>query len=236
MVASGDYQVQCEEDALQFLVGKGCQHIVMHSKAMSDDALTAWAKKLPGLVLVNRCVKDIAPQCVWLDNAQGTYLATKHLIEHGHRDIASISCEMALDDKAARFEGYQRALQEVGIAVNPDWVEEVPFGEQSGAIAATNLLNKGLPVTAVVAFNDFFAAAAMQVFREQGVSMPERLSIVGFDDVLPSCYFSPALTTIRSPIESMGMNAARLSLGEQTTAPVREFQPILIKRQSVQRR
>lgn len=116
--------------------------------------------------------------------------------------------------------------------MNPDWIEEVPFGEPGGALAATNLLNKGLPVTAMVAFNDFYAAAAMQVFKEHGVAIPEQLSIVGFDDVLPQCYFSPKLTTIRSPIESMAMNAARLSLEGTDSSLSRVFHPLLIKRDS----
>lgn len=108
----------------------------------------------------------------------------------------------------------------------------MPFGEQGGALAATNFLNKGLPMTALVAFNDF-AAAAIQVFKEHGISVPEQLSIVGFDDVLPQCYFSPKLTTIRSPIESMAINAARISLEGKNCAVSRAFHPLLIKRESV---
>ena len=63
----------------------------------------------------------------------------------------------------------------------------MPFGEEGGSLAATNLLNKGLPVTALVAYNDFFAAAAMQVFTDHDISIPAQLSIIGFDDVLPAC-------------------------------------------------
>ncbi|KXF80242.1 LacI family DNA-binding transcriptional regulator [Enterovibrio coralii] len=233
MVLSGEYDEAREQEAIDVLLAKGCRNIVLHSKGMSDKVLTKLAKQLPGLVLVNRHVEGMEEQCVWLDNGEGTYLATKHLIEQGHRAIAYISCEMAVDDKADRFNGYCRALEEAGISLDPDWIEEVPFGEQGGVTAANNLLNKGLPVTALVAFNDFFAAAAMQVFKEQGISIPERLSIVGFDDVLPECYFSPKLTTIRNPIESMGMNAARLSIEGKDSALVRAFQPLLIKRDSV---
>lgn len=113
--------------------------------------------------------------------------------------------------------------------------QEGSFGELGGTVAATNLLNKGLPVTALVSFNDFYAAAAMQVFKEHGIDIPNRLSIVGFDDVLPQCYFSPKLTTIRNPIESMAINAARLCLGEMNHPILNAFHPILIKRDSVQK-
>ncbi|PKF49674.1 substrate-binding domain-containing protein [Enterovibrio nigricans] len=233
MVLSGEYDEGREQEAIDVLLARGCRNIVLHSKGMTDVTLTKLANQLPGLIVVNRHVDAIEEQCVWLDNGEGTYLATKHLIDQGHRAIAYISCEMALDDKADRFNGYCRALTEAGIDLNPDWIEEVPFGEQGGVTAANNLLNKGLPVTALVAFNDFFAAAAMQVFKEHGIGIPERLSIVGFDDVLPECYFSPKLTTIRNPIESMGMNAARLSIEGKDSALVRGFQPLLIKRDSV---
>ncbi|UJZ95830.1 LacI family DNA-binding transcriptional regulator [Photobacterium damselae subsp. damselae] len=235
IVASGSYDIECEEEALKFILSKGCRNIIVHSKAMTDEMLIRYAKQHPGIIIINRHVAEIESQCVWLDNSAGTYLATKHLIEQGHRKIAYLSCEMEVDDKFDRFNGYQQALAEAGIEFNPDWVEEVPFGEPGGAEAAINLLNKGLPVTALVAFNDFYAAAAMQVFKEHGIEIPQRLSIVGFDDVLPQCYFSPKLTTIRSPIESMAMNAARLSL-EGCELPVSNtFHPLLIKRDSVQK-
>ncbi|MGF1735252.1 substrate-binding domain-containing protein [Photobacterium satsumensis] len=235
IVASGEYDADCEGDAIQFMLNKGCRNIVIHSKVMSDDMLVHYAKQIPGLIIVNRHVPAVEQQCVWLDNSEGTYLATRHLIELGHRRIAYLSCEMEVDDKFSRLDGYCRALAEAGIEFNPDWIEEAPFGEPGGEQAASNLLNKGLPVTALVAFNDFYAAAAMQLFQEHGVAIPERLSIVGFDDVLPTCYFSPKLTTIRSPIESMAMNAARLSL-EGTESPLsRFFHPLLIKRESAQK-
>ncbi|MFA0087759.1 LacI family transcriptional regulator [Vibrio sp. 10N.286.49.C2] len=233
IVASGNYDADCEEDAIKFMLSKGCRNIVIHSKVMSDKSLVEYAKQLPGLVVINRLVPTIEEQCVWLDNSEGTYQATQHLIEQGHRKIAFLSCDTEVDDKFLRFDGYRRALDDAGIEFNPDWVEEVPFGEQGGALAATNFLNKGLPMTAMVAFNDFFAAAAIQVFKEHGVSVPEQLSIIGFDDVLPQCYFSPKLTTIRSPIESMAINAARISIEGRQSAVSRSFHPLLIKRDSV---
>lgn len=234
IVASGNYDMECEEEALKFILSKGCRNIVLHSKAMTDDMLIHYAKQHSGIIMINRHVSEIESQCVWLDNSAGTYLATKHLIEQGHRKIAYLSCEMEVDDKFDRFNGYQQALIEAGIELNPDWIEEVPFGEPGGAEAAINLLNKGLPVTALVAFNDFYAAAAMQVFKEHGIEIPQRLSIVGFDDVLPQCYFSPKLTTIRNPIESMAINAARLSLEGENLPVSNAFHPLLIKRDSVQ--
>lgn len=233
IVASGNYDADCEEDAIKFMLSKGCRNIVIHSKVMSDKSLVEYAKQLPGLVVINRLVPTIEEQCVWLDNSEGTYQATQHLIEQGHRRIAFLSCDTEVDDKFLRFDGYRRALDDAGIEFNPDWVEEVPFGEQGGALAATNFLNKGLPMTAMVAFNDFFAAAAIQVFKEHGVSVPEQLSIIGFDDVLPQCYFSPKLTTIRSPIESMAINAARISIEGRQSTVSRSFHPLLIKRDSV---
>ncbi|WP_067515715.1 LacI family DNA-binding transcriptional regulator [Endozoicomonas ascidiicola] len=233
IVASGQYDPDLEEEALSYLLSKGCRNIVMHSKAMSDERLTHFASKLPGLVVVNRRVHEIEEQCVWLENRKGTYLATKHLLDQGHKKIGYISCEMDIDDKAERYSGYQLALEEAGIPVNPDWVEEVPFGELGGALAATNLLNKGLPITGLVSYNDFFAAAAIQVFSEHDISVPERLSVVGFDDVLPQCYFTPRLTTIRSPIESMAMNAARLCIEGPDSGVCRRFEPLLVRRESV---
>ena len=215
------------------MINKGCRNIVIHSKAMSPESLKKYAQQLPGMVVINRHIPEIEQQCVWLENTEGTYQATRYLIEQGHRKIGFLATELNIDDKNERFEGYRKAMEEAGITLNPDWVEEVPPGEQGGAIGAANFLNKGLPVTALIAYNDYFAAAAIQVFSEHGVKVPEHLSVIGFDDVLPQCYFNPKLTTIRSPIESMAMNAALLSV-EGISSPVsRCFKPLLIKRDSV---
>ena len=233
MVASGQYDPECEEEALNFMINKSCRHIVFHSKAMSENALIKYARQLPGLVIINRHIKEIEQQCVWLENTKGTYQATRYLLEQGHRRIGFLGLELDIDDQTERFAGYRQALQEAGIRLNSDWVEEVPTGEQGGALGATNFLNKGLPVTALVAYNDYFAAAAMQVFKEHGVKVPEDLSVIGFDDVLPQCYFNPRLTTIRSPIESMAMNAALISVEGKKSPVARRFQPLLVKRDSV---
>lgn len=233
LVASGNYDAECEEDAIKFMLSKGCRNIVIHSKVMSDESLIKYVRSNPGIVIINRYVPEVESQCVWLDNSEGTYQATKYLIEQGHQRIGFLSCDIAVDDKFHRLDGYKRALKDHGIEFTSDLVEEVPFGEQGGALAATNFLNKGLPMTAMVAFNDFFAAAAIQVFKEHGIQIPEQLSVVGFDDVMPQCYFSPKLTTIRSPIESMASNAARISLEESSDAVSRAFHPLLIKRDSV---
>ena len=233
IVASGQYDSSMEKEALDYLLRKGCRSIVMHSKAISDEELLGLSDKIPNLVIINRHVCGMEDQCVWLENERGSYLATKYLLEKGHRRIGYINCELDIDDKTKRFYGYQKALEEKGVAVNSDWIEEAPFGEHGGAIAATNLLNKGLPVTALIAYNDFFAAAAIQVFTEHGIVVPERLSVIGFDDVLPQCYFTPKLTTIRSPIESMAMNAARLCVEGSKYQIVRQFQPLLVQRNSV---
>ncbi len=233
LVASGNYDAECEEDAIKFMLSKGCRNIVIHSKVMSDESLIHYVRSHPGIVIINRCVPGVESQCVWLDNSEGMYQATKHLIEQGHQRIGFLSCDIEVDDKFHRLDGYKRALEDHGIEFTSDLVEEVPFGEQGGALAATNFLNKGLPMTAMVAFNDFFAAAAIQVFKEHGIQIPQQLSVVGFDDVMPQCYFSPKLTTIRSPIESMASNAARISLEESSDAISRAFHPLLIKRDSV---
>lgn len=88
-------------------------------------------------------------------------------------------------------------------------------------------------MTALVAYNDFFAAAAIQVFADHGISVPDRLSVVGFDDVLPQCYFTPRLTTVRSPIESMAIHAARLCVEGFESGVSTRFQPLLVRRNSV---
>ena len=233
VVSSGQYDAVYEEETLNYFLDKGFKNIILHCKAMSDESLLKYVAKEPGIILINRYIEEVEAQCIWLDNQKGGYLATKHLLEQGHRNIAHITVDQDISDKRERIEGYKRALLEFGVTPNPDWTEEVQISEKGAILGATNLLNKGAPITAVVAYNDFFAASAIQAFKEHDIKVPEEISVVGFDNTLPQCYFSPKLTTVHNPIESMAMNAAKLSLDGLDSPVSKCFKPLLKRRESV---
>ena len=153
-----------------------------------------------------------APFCsqfvnVETDDVQGSYVAAQHLLELGHRRVAFFAGPQVSPWAQERFEGYRRALREAGIEVEDKRVFNAGGTIEEGEKAALQMLNEGTDVTAVQAVNDLVAIGAATVFLNQGINIPEELSVVGFGNVLMSQYFRVPLTTIRQPKFRLGVAA-----------------------------
>lgn len=144
------------------------------------------------------------------DSFQGGRQATSHLIELGHRRIALISGRPDLRSAAAREAGYRRALQDAGLPFDPDLVGVGNFDPEVVQPVATALLARSDRPTAVFAANDISALSVIRVAADLGLSVPGDLSVVGFDDIPEAARATPALTTVRQPLQSLGGLAAEL--------------------------
>ncbi|ELI6417635.1 TPA: substrate-binding domain-containing protein [Aeromonas salmonicida subsp. salmonicida] len=219
LMGNGFHRAQQERESIDLLIGKRCEALVVHSKALSDEELIDYALRVPGMVLINRDIPALKGRCIALNNRQGAATATRHLLELGHRHIAFLSSDHAIEDATLRLQGYQDALTEAGLR------------------AMLNLLAKGQPITAVVAYNDAMAAGAISVLADNGLKVPEEVSVVGFDDIIYARYLRPKLSTMRYPIELMAAQAAKLALqlaaGESEAVQSRIYTPTLINRHSV---
>jgi LacI family transcriptional regulator len=154
------------------------------------------------------------------DEAGGAYAAVRHLVHAGHRRIAlcNVSDETYIASRLRR-EGYERALREAGIEPDPALAVEVPLAETPAAVpAARALLDRAEPPTAVFCFADKLAFAFYQVAHQLGMSVPEDLSVVGFDNqpYLAEALL-PGLTTVQLPHYDMGTWAAGRARLRQTT-------------------
>jgi LacI family transcriptional regulator len=174
-----------------------------------------------------------------VDNRQGGYDATRHLLDHGHRRIATIVGPREWPSAAARLEGYRRALAEARVAEDPAFVEQASsWGLDSGLAAVKRLLERGTAFTAVFAQSDLIALGAMRQLREAGLRVPDDVSVVGYDDLPVADYVEPALTTVHQPMREVGALAAALVLdqlaGSALLAPEAHLLPAtLVVRQSV---
>ncbi|TNH45394.1 LacI family DNA-binding transcriptional regulator [Photorhabdus luminescens] len=237
MVCSGGHQAELEKSALDFLINQGCEAIVAHISRMSDIDVLRYAAHTPGLVIINRYFPAIANRCIWLDNVSASRAATNYLLQNGHRKIACVTADLPIDDRRLRLEGYHAAMTNAGITVSSDWVMSVPFNEKGGELAAEKLLKSGIDFTAAVTFNDVMAAGMMRSLHQRKIKLPEQLSIVGFDDIVPARYLYPPLTTVHNPIERMAQRAANLALqlsAKKEVAPqMNMFSAELIIRDSV---
>ncbi|MFT5805781.1 MAG: LacI family transcriptional regulator [Moritella dasanensis] len=238
LIGNGYHDATKEKNAIDLLINSRCESLVIHSKGLSNEVLIKLADEVPGMVLINRLIPEIAFRCIALDNYKGSYLATEHLIRQGHRHIGYICSSHKIDDAYDRKTGYLQALQDNGIEVIEEYIEYGEPDEEGGEQAVINLIAKNTPITAIATYNDYMAAGCMTLLQENGVRIPEDMSVIGFDDGHIARYIYPRLTTIRYPIQIMANQAVNLSLklassdGEEQ-AEHKLFIPILVRRSSV---
>lgn len=191
-------------------------------------------QKVPTVILGHN-----APFCeefinVETDDATASFDATTHLIELGHRRIAFLSGPPAAPHARERLEGYRRALREASIEEDDQLVFKAGSTIEEGQRAALQMLNEKCPATALHAMNDLVAIGAANVFLDQGLSVPEVISIVGFGNVLISEHFRVPLTTVRQPKLRLGTEAMELmqALLKGVKAQSRRLHAELIVRES----
>ena len=238
LIGIGYHHAEKEREAIDTLLRKRCSCLVLHSKALSDEELSDYLYKIPGMVMINRVIPGYEHRCVSLDNEKGTYLATEMLIRCGHKNIAYIGSNHAITDETERKNGYFKALQTHHYPINEQAITHNSPDFEGGEQAMIDLLSYNKDLTAVVAYNDSMAAGAISVLNENNINVPHQFSIIGFDDMPIARYLIPKLTTVRYPIDLMATYAAKLALSlvddSITTPPAIQFNPTLVRRFSVE--
>jgi DNA-binding LacI/PurR family transcriptional regulator len=171
-------------------------------------------------------------------NWSGGLMATRHLLELGHRRIGVIAGPESLLCSRARLDGYRAAMDAAGVAVDPKLIRYGNFYADAGVREGRALLELDMPArpTAIFALNDLQAVGVYQAARELGLHIPDDLSVVGFDDIPTARWATPPLTTVRQPLAQMAVTAARLLLrlaaGEHPTETRIELATDLVMRAS----
>ncbi len=149
---------------------------------------------------------------VKMDDVRAAKEMTSYLIGLGHRDIGFVKGHPRHSASALRFQGYREAMRAAEITISPDWVVDGDFTYKSGVDAGLAILKSGKRPTAIFACNDDSAAGVMSSAAQLGISVPNDLSVAGFDDTTIARSVWPPLTTIRQPVVDMGYRAAKLLL------------------------
>ncbi|NLC13953.1 MAG: LacI family transcriptional regulator [Chloroflexi bacterium] len=146
-----------------------------------------------------------------VDNLTAAETAVCHLIELGHTKIACITnAAFAFSSASQRLDGYKSALQKAGIVFDPQLVREADFDIQSGYLEMKSLLDSEQEFTAVFVASDNVALGAYSALSEAGLSIPDDVSVVGFDDIPLASFVSPALTTVRVPAGKIAQESCYL--------------------------
>ena len=169
------------------------------------------------------------------DHTLGGYLATKYLLDCGHSRIACVTGSDYLEGSRSRLEGYRKALHECGVEYDETLVVRGDYS-YDGAFSAVESL-AGKEFTALFAFNDMMTYAAINALKKQGRSVPEDVSVVGYDDSFIAEIHDVPLTMIRQPLYEMGSAAGRMLIdivdGKREQPSVEEYVPELVVRNSV---
>jgi len=151
-----------------------------------------------------------------VDNTEGARAALEHLLSLGHRKIAFIRGPRQLSDTEPRWRGVRTLAREHNLELDPKLILDLPESRdpfssfEDGFKLTQELLHRRRPFTALMAFDDMTAFGAIRALAKAGVRVPEQCSVIGFDDVAPAAIYSPALTTVRQPMEAMGAAAATI--------------------------
>jgi LacI family transcriptional regulator len=178
----------------------------------SEHLLAAQRAGVPLVLVLVGSSRVPGATIVDVDNRRGGYDATRHLLEQGHRRIATITGPEEWPSAAARLEGYREALAEFGVA--GEALEETAdeWGVESGEAAAGRLLARGRKFTALFGHSDLIALGAIARLRQAGLRVPEDVSVVGYDDLPVAAVVDPPLTTVHQPMQEVGAVAVGLLL------------------------
>lgn len=166
-------------------------------------------KKIPS-VLIDIPLLGERVGHVTTDNISGSRSAVEHLISLGHRHIAMINGHEEAAVSKERLSGYMLALREAGITYDPSYVYDGNFSEKGGGVSIARALQEHPEVTAAFCASDLMALGAIEALKDMGLSVPDDISIVGYDDIPISSYCSPKLTTVWQDKYGMGYQAAQL--------------------------
>ena len=156
---------------------------------------------------------------------EASYRATKHLLELGHQKIAYLTGPPAAPWAHERFEGYRRALRDAGLQPDDKLVFQAGSTIEDGANATLQMVNEGCQPTAVQAVSDLVAIGCAETLLQQGLKIPEDISLVGFGNILAAEYFRVPLTTVRQPKHRLGVAAVEALIKLIRKEPI-ELKPL----------
>lgn len=232
IVATTDDKPDAGREAAETLLKRGVDGLILSTSRIDDDFPSELAKRNVSYVLTLR-TDGRSPASV-CDDRLGGFLATRHLLDLGHRRIGLIAGPSYASSALGRVEGYRQAMMETGAEIHPSWIVESTFGMDSGSEAAERLMRLASRPTAIFAVNDNTAVGALSALSRMGLSVPEDISLVGYNDIPLVSRLPMPLTSVRVPFDQVAAAALELLVQGRDRAEgrLRVATPSLIPRQS----
>lgn len=166
------------------------------------------------------------------DDELGGYLATRHLIDLGHKDIGLIAGPDFASNAINRRKGFERAMKEAGLNIKSAWCCSSDFNIKAGEEVGMKILSMSPRPTAIFAVNDEIAIGVVAAAHHLGITIGQDLSLVGYNDIPLVSRLPVSLTSVRSPLEHIASNAVDMLINDDTNPTLRTVIPTLIPRKS----
>lgn len=220
-----------EQRYVHLLIEQRVDGVIIASSRMDSQAAEMLTSAGIKVVLFNRHPEQYSVSFVGVDNEGGGYLATRHLLDLGHRRIAFIRGTRGASTSIEREQGYRRALGEYGIEPDPELIGWGDYHPEVARTAADLLLRMKNRPTAVFAANDVMALSVIDAATSLGLRVPEDLAVVGFDDIAIASHRLIGLSTIHGDLGQLSREATTLLLeavNGNLTEPVRKILPVYL--------
>lgn len=199
-----------DSTAVKFLREKRADGAIILAPNIRDEVLIETSGPQFPIIVMDRPLCSEYLVNVLVDGEQGGYTATRYLLENGHRHVAYISGSSDSYDNHLRYQGYLRALAEAGLEEQSKWRLSGNFVREGGYNATKMMIMQGSLPSAIFYGNDEMAIGGLKAFEESGISVPDDVSVIGYDDIQLAEYVNPPLTTIKQPKSEAGSLAAHL--------------------------
>jgi len=214
ILASSHNTPSREIEAVELLRAKRVDLVLVLSSRLGALYLERLGRIGAPVVLINSHSEDRGPYTfsVAVDNRYGGYLATKHLLDLGHRRIAYVTGQPRHSDNQERLAGYRQAIEEAGVRFEPGLIVPGDGDTTGGQHALSSLLESAPPASAVFCYNDRTAIGLIHAACRAGLRLPQDLAVVGFDNIPFAAFIEPALTTVAQPMRALGEHAVKMGL------------------------
>jgi DNA-binding LacI/PurR family transcriptional regulator len=207
-MCSTEYDSIKERKYIDLLRRKQVDGFIVGSGFNDQSLLESLESHSIPIVMVSQDIPSLKVNTVTVDDYQGGYIATQHLISLGHKRIAIISERIKSSNK--RIYGYKDAHEDFGLEIKDDYIIRTKGTIESGRKSLIELLQLPEPPSAIFATNELLAIGVIQEAREKSISIPDDLSIIGFDNTILATITIPTLTTVSQPIMEMGKKVVNI--------------------------
>lgn len=203
-----------EREIMQALGERRVDGVIISSTQIQPEHIRHLDRfHIPLILINNQAIDEPDIHSVYHDDLFGSLQVMRHLIELGHTRIAYLGNERGGKTNVERLQGYQKALLQAGLNAVSDYVVVGPDGQPEGGAHGMEKILQLMPrPTAVFCYNDLMAIGAIQIVQQAGLSVPDDISITGFDNIELAAYVSPSLTTLHQPKYELGQEAALMML------------------------